>query len=193
MTEKFIVASLQDEKSKEIAEILSNDTSRKILDYLGDNDASETQLSQALNLPASTVNYHIKKLVNAKLIEVKDFHWSPKGNKVKVYKAARKLIIMAPKHARGFEALKGIIPAVLIGALFLAAILAVISNIQNQPETGILEQEAKKFSSYDELKNFIKSGAPRTDIFPFKLVYLFSKHPISLTISFRSGCNVLNR
>ncbi len=49
MTDKFIVADLNDEKSKDIAAVLGNKTARKILDYLADNDATETQIAEALN------------------------------------------------------------------------------------------------------------------------------------------------
>lgn len=160
MAKKFIIADLNDEKSKDIAAVLGNKTSRKILDYLAENDATETQIAGALNLPASTVNYNIQRLLKANLIEAKDFYWSPKGNKVHIYKAARKLIVIAPKHARGYEALKSIIPIILIGILLSMIVYTNLIQRQQILTGEIAEQsKLKKFSSFDELKNFVRENS----------------------------------
>ncbi len=160
MKKKFIFTSLEDEKSREIAEILSNKTARRILDYLSENNATETEIARALNLPASTVNYNIKNLLKHNLIETKEFYWSPKGNKVNVYTSARRMIVIAPRFARGIETLKSIIPIILLSALFLALLVGVIYNYQRQISGGISgQEELKRFSSYDELKNFLKENS----------------------------------
>ncbi len=161
MAKKFIVADLNDDKSKDIAAVLGNKTARKILDYLADNDATETEIAESLKLPASTVNYNIQRLLKANFIEIKDFYWSPKGNKVQIYRAARKLIVIAPKHARGYETLKNILPAIFISALFLIVLFTTIYNIYNAKpqQQEIISSDLKKFSSIAELKDFIKANA----------------------------------
>jgi DNA-binding transcriptional ArsR family regulator len=51
MEEKFVLVSLNDRKSKKIAEVISNETARKILDYLGEKDkVSPIELSKKMNL-----------------------------------------------------------------------------------------------------------------------------------------------
>ena len=41
--ETFILLSLEEQQSKELAQVISNETARKILDYLGKkNEASES-------------------------------------------------------------------------------------------------------------------------------------------------------
>lgn len=163
MDDKFIIASLQDSKSKEIADILGNKTARKILDYLAEHDSSETNISKELKLPISTVHYNVQKLLKNKIIEVKDFFWSEKGNKINLYRVARKLIVIAPKYARGYETLKSLIPAILIGVLFLISVISILYNI-NIPSTEISKQvleqgKVKKFTSYNELKDFINQNS----------------------------------
>ncbi len=93
MTEKFIMVNLEDKKAKELANVIGNDTSRKILDFLSNKNATETEISKELNLAASTVNYNMKHLLKSGLVETKDFFWSDKGNKVNVYKISNKRFI----------------------------------------------------------------------------------------------------
>lgn len=121
-SEKFIVVSLEDEKSKDLANVISNDTSRKILSFLSDHEASESDIVKALSLPASTVNYNIQNLVKSNLIEVKDFYWSGKGNKVNVYTIAKKFIVIAPKGSRVSSAIKSLVP-VAVFSLAAAALI----------------------------------------------------------------------
>lgn len=113
-TEKFIMVSLEEEKAKELANVISNDTSRKILDFLSEKDAAENDIVKELSLPASTVHYNIQNLLKHSLIEVKDFYWSEKGNKVNVYTVAKKLIVIAPKSMKIKTKLKGILPVALL-------------------------------------------------------------------------------
>lgn len=121
-SEKFIMVSLEDEKSKDLANVISNNTSRRILSYLSEHEASESDIAQALALPPSTVNYNIQHLLKNRLIEVKDFYWSGKGNKVNVYTIAKKLIVIAPKGAKVASTLKSLIPVALISVAAAALI-----------------------------------------------------------------------
>lgn len=164
MEDKFIIASMQDSKSKEIAEILSNPTARKILDYLANHEASETDIARDLHIPISTVHYNVQKLFKNKLIEVKEFLWSEKGNKINIYRLLKKPIIIAPKYSRINNTLKGLIPAIILAAIFIVAVYGILYNYNiktNPADLGnIQEQEnLKKFSSLGELKDFIKQNA----------------------------------
>jgi len=117
MTDKFIMVDLEDKKSKELANVISNDTSRKILDYLSENNSSEGEIAKALNLAPSTVYYNVKQLLQSKLIEVKDFFWSDKGNRVNVYKVSNKLVIIAPKKSEFRNRLKELFVITIIGGV----------------------------------------------------------------------------
>lgn len=120
--EKYILVSLEDERSKKIAESISNKTARKILDYLSSKeDAGAEEVSKALKIPLSTVDYNLKNLKKAGLVETKHFIWSKKGKRVILYKLAKKFIVIAPKFSDIKKELKNIIP--LIG---LAGIISII-------------------------------------------------------------------
>jgi hypothetical protein len=140
-SEKFIMVSLEDEKSKDLANVISNDTSRRILSYLSEKEASESDISKALGLPASTVHYNVQHMLKSNLIEVKDFYWSDKGNKVNVYTIAKKFIVIAPRGTKVNSALKSLIPVALF-SLAAAAAIQFVSN--NYGRMGAITQGAAK-------------------------------------------------
>ena len=122
--QSFLLVSLKEDKAKELANVISNDSCRKILDYLGGReDSTETEISTALGFPISTVHYNLQHLMKVGIIEVEEFHYSEKGKEVNHYKLANKYIIIAPKTTYGIkEKLKSILPVsllALIGAGFI--------------------------------------------------------------------------
>ncbi|MFH0978292.1 MAG: winged helix-turn-helix domain-containing protein [Candidatus Woesearchaeota archaeon] len=121
--EKFVLVSLQDDKAKKLAQVITNDSCRKILDYLAEKDATESELSGKLQIPISTVHYNLKQLVEGGLVKSEEFHYSEKGKEVNHYRLANKYIIIAPRSVYGIkEKLKSILPVVLIlgvGAAFI--------------------------------------------------------------------------
>lgn len=113
--EKFLLVSLNESKAKKLAQVISNETCRKILDYLADDEATESELGKKLNIPISTVHYNLKCLMDGGLVSVEEFHYSEKGKEVKHYKLANKYIIIAPKSTYGIkEKLKSILPVALL-------------------------------------------------------------------------------
>lgn len=120
--EKFILLSLQGNRAKKLAQVISNESCRKILDVLADKDMTATQLSKKLGVPLSTVHYNMKNLVKGGLVVCEEFHFSAKGKEVNHYKLANKFIIIAPNAEDGFmDKLKGLLPVVgVVGAGALA-------------------------------------------------------------------------
>lgn len=126
--ESFMLVSLEESKAKKLAQVISNDTSRKILDLLAKKDATETEISNQLNIPISTVHYNLKALMEANLILVEEYHYSEKGKEVNHYKLANKLIIIAPKENPSLkDALKKFLPITLI-SIGVAAIIHIIHS-----------------------------------------------------------------
>jgi len=130
MEEKFIMISMDDEKATKVAEVLSNKTCKKILNLLADQkEVSQTDISQKIKLPISTVEYNIKKLVEAGLIErTTNFFWSVKGKKIPMYKVSNKSIIISPRNSNIASKLKSILPVALISGAGAMAIKLYISG-----------------------------------------------------------------
>lgn len=96
--ESFMLVSLKEEQSKSLAQVLSNDSARRLLDFLaGKEFVTESQVAKDLGIPLSTVHYNIKALTDAGLVISDEFHYSEKGKEVPHYRLAKKYIIIAPK------------------------------------------------------------------------------------------------
>ncbi|PIN91282.1 hypothetical protein COU57_01235 [Candidatus Pacearchaeota archaeon CG10_big_fil_rev_8_21_14_0_10_32_14] len=125
MTNKFLIFNLEDDKAKALGEVISNPTCKKIVDYIAEhNDVSESDIVKALGIPANTVNYNIKRLINSGLIETsKTFFWSKKGKKMATYRVANKIIVISPKKSSNvYSKLKGIVPAVFVSGILSVAL-----------------------------------------------------------------------
>ncbi|MBI3034117.1 hypothetical protein HYY72_03075 [Candidatus Woesearchaeota archaeon] len=51
----FLLLSLEEEKAKKLATVISNEVCRRLLDCLAKKEATETELSRELNIPISTI------------------------------------------------------------------------------------------------------------------------------------------
>lgn len=127
--ESFLMVSLEEEKSKKLAQVLSNDTSRKILDILSKEDMmTETQVAKKLDIPLSTAHYNLGLLVKSDLVNDNHFTYSEKGKKINHYQLSNKYVIIAPKKSsKIFEKLKDFLPIVLISS-FAALLLKFFSR-----------------------------------------------------------------
>ncbi len=84
--------------SRKLTQVLSNETSLKILEILGKKNMSATNIAEELNLPLTTVKYNLDSLVESDLIKVKQIKWSQKGRQVKIYESVEKLIVLVPSR-----------------------------------------------------------------------------------------------
>jgi DNA-binding transcriptional ArsR family regulator len=119
MAEKsFVLLSLKDDKAKNLSKALGNESCRKILDYLASKgDATETQISNDLKVPISTVHYNMKLLAENGLVTMNEYHYSEKGKEVIHYKMRNRYIVIAPgpEDEKSFMTkLKNMIPAIVI-------------------------------------------------------------------------------
>ena len=110
-----IMIDLDDPRTANIAEVISNKTCKRILNLLAEKSLSEADISKELKIPMNTVGYNIKKLMAAGLIEKSNYFWSVKGKKINTYTISQKRIVISPRSM-----LKGVVPAI-IGSLLLAA------------------------------------------------------------------------
>ncbi|MGV8169576.1 MAG: ArsR/SmtB family transcription factor [Candidatus Nanoarchaeia archaeon] len=133
MAEKsFVLLSLKDDKAKNLSKALSNETCRKILDYLASKgDATETQISTDLKVPISTVHYNMKLLADNGLVSMDEYHYSEKGKEVIHYKMKNRYIVIAPEpedEKSVMKKLRGMIPAavILVIGTFLVGLFQVL-------------------------------------------------------------------
>ncbi len=121
----FMLVSLDDTKSKAIADVLGSKTCKKIISYLSENkEASQKDLSDNLDIPMNTLDYNIKKLLESGFIQKRNnFFWSKKGKKIVMYELSNKSIVISPRKTTP-QKLKSIVPAFILTAAATFAIWA---------------------------------------------------------------------
>ncbi len=155
--ETFIMVSLEEQKSKELAQVISNDTSRKILASLGKKESTETELSKQLNIPLSTVHYNMKQLTKTGLVQAKEFVYSEKGKEVNIYSIVKKLIVIAPSGNDFKSSLKTLLSISLI-SLGAAFIIQLTSNFFiKQPTIEAAKVGISQGAEISSLSNNINS------------------------------------
>lgn len=135
----FLLVSLQEDKAKKLAQVISNPTARKILDILTKGDATESEISEKLSIPISTVHYNLQLLVEGNLVVTEEFHYSKKGREILHYKLANKYIIIAPSESYNLkDKLRKILPLGIF-ALIVSGILQIFTT---QPKKMFFASES---------------------------------------------------
>ena len=180
--EKLLLINLNEEKTKKISEIISSNTSRKILDYLGDKDDTEANIAKNLSIPISTTHYHLQKLIEAGLVVIEEFHYSPKGREVNHYKLANKYIIITPKKISGIKrALKNILPVALI-ILGFSALIKFITSLGIKT-AALQEKQAAVFGAERMLDEALPTLSSKPDIALWFLIGGFTALIVYLIIA----------
>jgi len=146
--EKYLLLNLEDEQSKKTAEAIANKSARKILDYLSSKEeAGAEEISKELQLPLSTIDYNLKNLKKAGLLEAKHFQWSSRGKKIALYRVAKKFIVIAPKGLSWKEEIKKLLPFIGISAVLAGAIEyltkpqpILLAAMQKSADTGLAQK-----------------------------------------------------
>lgn len=160
MNKKYLLLSLDDSRMKNIAEILGNKTSNKMIDFLSElKEASEKDISDGLKIPLNTVGYNLKKMIQAGIVEeTRNFFWSAKGKKIKMYKFANKSILISPKQKKISSDVKQILPVALLSGIAAAGIKYYFADnqIANSQDAGVALYAMQKTTEVGN--NFISSS-----------------------------------
>ena len=91
------IISTHDEKVKIVGEILSNDSSRKILNLLNSsNEMTINEIAQKTGLSLSLVTHHLKRMQVAQIVKVSKVGRSVKGQKMNYYSATNQSFLIVP-------------------------------------------------------------------------------------------------
>lgn len=151
--DNYLLVSLDDEKSKSIAEVIGSKTCKKIINYLSETkEASQKDLSVELKVPLNTIEYNIKKLLETGFIKkTKNFFWSKKGKKIVMYELSKKSVIIS-QDKKISNKIKSILPAFILSA---AGTFAVWVYEQTQTISQTLEENT--LANYDMVYGIEKS------------------------------------
>ena len=132
------IISTHDEKAKVVGEILSNDTSRKILNLLSvSNEMTLNQISQETGLSLSLVTHHLKKMQSVQVVMISKVGRSVKGHKMNYYSATNQSFLITPSK----EPVKSIKSSLKKFSKFFAiGIAGIVSWMTLKPSSEFSEQ-----------------------------------------------------
>jgi len=85
-----------DEKIKSFGELLTNDSSREILQLLFNEELSATQLAQKTDISLQLVKYHLIKLQDLGIVKITKIEKNSKSQDMKIYSATKFSIVIVP-------------------------------------------------------------------------------------------------
>ncbi len=96
LTENFKILATDDEKIKSFGEIFTNDSSRKILQLLFNDELSATQIAQKSNISLQLVKYHLDKLQSLDVVKISKIKKNSKSQDMKIYTALKFSLVIVP-------------------------------------------------------------------------------------------------
>jgi len=189
---EFETISVDDEKAKELAQILINEKSLAILRLLQEKTLSLSEIARELDLPLSTVSYHIDKMIKVGLVEVVGKKYGKRLQEVKLYHASSRPILLLPRKIsvkdrilRTFEEIQ-IISLSIAGLIaygvykFSKLLLTPSSNVQNLTKTvteTVAQAAIKKVSTTPAFqKSVTHTILPYIGIVTFVMLFLAFTH-----------------
>jgi len=96
--EQVIILEQGSPEAQKIAKAMASPAAGEVLNLLsGEGPYTATEIAEKLNIPLTSLKYHLENLLEAGLIEVVNTRWSEKGKRMKIYGAVEKDIILKPK------------------------------------------------------------------------------------------------
>jgi len=172
MTDSVLILEPGDERAQKIAKAMASQTANDILNFLGEGQKSQTEITEHLAIPFTTAKYHIENLLDAGLVAVAATRYSVKGREIKYYALTNQLLIVAPRQANvrslllKYASLFGI---VIVGALAVTLVSPLFTvqdlmrnpaPMQVAPDTGALATKM----TYGEIASTSATGLPDTAI-----------------------------
>ena len=98
ISDKVEILSTEDAKIKAVGEILSSDSSRKILKLLFNQSLTANQISQKTEVSLPLVIYHLKKMQDSGVIKITNVGKNTKSHDMKFYTVDKFAIVILPSQ-----------------------------------------------------------------------------------------------
>ncbi|WP_456321036.1 ArsR/SmtB family transcription factor [Palaeococcus sp. (in: euryarchaeotes)] len=121
---EFETIDVGDEKARELAQIIMNDKALSILKLLQEERLSASDISERLDIPLSTVVYHLDKMTRVGLIEVAGKRYGKRLQEVKLYRASPKPILLMPAKTSFKKRVLRTIEKIQVISLSIAGLIA---------------------------------------------------------------------
>jgi predicted transcriptional regulator len=155
-TEKIKILATDDEKIKSFGELFTNDSSRKILQLLFNEELSATQISQKTDISLQLVKYHLIKLQDLGIVKIIKIEKNSKSKDMKIYSATKfSIVIVPPKFSKKTKESKLLVRSFrhiykVAGLGIATGLSGLLSLSQLQEKTISVDTVANKQFSLDD-------------------------------------------
>ena len=159
VSDKIEILSTEDEKLKSIGEILSSDSSRKILQLLFNQSFTANQIAQQTEMSLQLVIHHLKKMQSSGIVKITNVGKNTKSHDMKFYTIDKVALVILPsemskpakKSKSLFNSFNRIHRLATLGGVSIAAWFS-SQFLQNSPNMRNIEQtESSSFVSREKI------------------------------------------
>ena len=168
ITEKIKIIATDDEKIKSFGELLTNDSSRAILQLLFNEELTALQIAERTGISLQLVKYHIIKLQDLGVVKVTKIEKNSKSQDMKFYSASKfSMVIVPPKYSEKTKESKLLVRSFKhiykIAGLGIAAGLSGLMSLSLlQPESivpvEVREQPESQQSEFQDMDESLQSS-----------------------------------
>jgi len=140
ITEKIKILATDDEKIKSFGELLTNDSSREILQLLFNEELSATQIAQKTDISLQLVKYHLIKLQDLGIVKIIKIEKNSKSQDMKIYTATQfSIVIVPPKLSKKTKESKLLVRS--FRHIYKVAGLGIATGLSGLFSLSMLQQE----------------------------------------------------
>lgn len=123
-----VVLDLSSDHADRVFKSLSSDTARNVLQALHEEPRVASEIAEELDTSLQNVDYHLRNLQEAELVEVVDTGYSRTGNEMKVYGASAEAL-MVSSDPEQVNQLRSVASTLIASILFLATSAAIFRYV----------------------------------------------------------------
>ena len=140
ITEKIKIMATDDEKIKSFGELLTNDSSRTILQLLFNEELTALQITEKTGISLQLVKYHIIKLQDLGVVKVTKIEKNSKSQDMKFYSASKfSMVIVPPKYSEKTKESKLLVRS--FKNIYKIAGFGIAAGISGLMSLSLLQQE----------------------------------------------------
>ena len=156
ITEKIKIIATDDEKIKSFGELLTNDSSRAILQLLFNEELTALQISEKTGISLQLVKYHIIKLQDLGVVKVTKIEKNSKSQDMKFYSASKfSMVIVPPKYSEKTKESKLLVRS--FRHIYKIAGFGVSAGISGLMSLTLLQQESRTKIDLEESQKAIST------------------------------------
>jgi DNA-binding transcriptional ArsR family regulator len=142
ITEKIKIIATDDVKIKSFGELLTNDSSRSILQLLFNEELTALQIAEKTGISLQLVKYHIIKLQDLGVVKVTKTEKNSKSQDMKFYSASKfSMVIVPPKYSEKTKESKLLVRS--FKHIYKIAGLGIAAGLSGLMSLSMLQQDTK--------------------------------------------------